>query len=51
VTELNAGNGSPVQVLTGASYDFLGPWGMAVEGTYIWVTNSGGNSVTELTAR
>jgi DNA-binding beta-propeller fold protein YncE len=51
VTELNASNGSPVQVLAGAGYGFAGPWGMAVDGSHIWVTNSGGGSVTELTAR
>jgi hypothetical protein len=51
VTELNASDGTPVQILAGAGYGFAGPWGMAVDGSHIWVTNSDGGSVTELTAR
>jgi hypothetical protein len=55
VTELNASNGSLVRVVSGASYGFNGPWGIASDGTHVWVANYGGNwgighSVTELNA-
>jgi hypothetical protein len=35
---------------SGGSYAFNGPTGAAYDGTHIWVTNAGGNSVTEFDA-
>jgi hypothetical protein len=34
----------------GASYGFNAPWGVAFDGSHIWVTNFDGNSLTELNA-
>ena len=39
VTEINASDGSWVQTLSGGSYGFNGPYGVAFDGTHIWVTN------------
>jgi hypothetical protein len=54
VTELNAADGSWVATLTGGCYDFDRPRGIAVDGSHLWVANSGvnqaGGSVTELNA-
>ncbi len=50
VTEINASDGSWVQTLSGGSYGFEGPIGIAFDGTHLWVTNLNGNSVTELNA-
>jgi DNA-binding beta-propeller fold protein YncE len=46
VAELNWWGGP----YSGGSYAFYGPYGVAFDGTHIWVTNYGGNSVTELNA-
>jgi hypothetical protein len=35
---------------TGGAYGFNEPYGVAFDGSHIWVTNSNGNSVTELNA-
>jgi hypothetical protein len=48
VTELNAQDGSWVRTLSGGSYGFNNPFGVAFDGSHIWVTNWSGNSVTEL---
>ena len=51
VTEINASDGSWVQTLSGGSYGFTVPIGIAFDGTHLWVTNyNGGNSVTEINA-
>jgi hypothetical protein len=51
VTELNVGDGSWVATLTGGCYSFDRPHGIAVDGSHIWVANSGasqaGGSVTD----
>jgi DNA-binding beta-propeller fold protein YncE len=43
-----------VRTLSGGSYGFNGPWGIATDGTHVWVDNYGrastGDSVTELNA-
>ena len=49
MTELNAGDGSLVSILSGASYGFNAPRAIADDGSRIWVANAGGNSVTEPT--
>jgi hypothetical protein len=36
-----------VRTLSGGSYGFDGPAGIAIDGASIWVTNQQGNSVTE----
>jgi hypothetical protein len=36
---------------SGGSYGFNVPWGMAFDGTHLWVTNFAGNSVTEILAK
>ena len=46
MTELNANDGSWERTL----YGFNEPARIAVDGTHIWVPNSGGDSVTELNA-
>ena len=53
MTELSASNGSVVRILSDASYGFDGPQGIIVDGTDVWIANSGsgtgnGGSVTEL---
>jgi hypothetical protein len=55
VTELNAGNGSVVQILSNASYGFDSPQGITMDGTHVWIADGGGDSssggsVTELNA-
>src|SRR5664280_2795626 len=50
VTELNASNGLPVQVLSGGSYGLNLPRSIAYDGTHLWVANADGQSVTELNA-
>ena len=50
MTELNASNGSWERTLYGLPYGFNEPGRIAVDGTDIWVPNSGGDSVTELNA-
>ena len=37
-------------VLTGGSYGFNYPHGVAFDGTHLWITNQGGDSVTEVNA-
>ena len=44
VTELNAANGSWVRTLSGGSYGFSSPEGIAADGTHVWVTNLGGGA-------
>jgi DNA-binding beta-propeller fold protein YncE len=39
-----------VRTLSGGSYGFCYPLGVAFDGTHIWVANSCGSSVTELNA-
>jgi len=48
VTELKASDGSWVRTLSGGSYGFSYPDGVAFDGSHIWVTNPTGNSVTEV---
>jgi DNA-binding beta-propeller fold protein YncE len=48
VTELNASDGTPVRILTGADYGFSRPYAIAADRTHVWVLNTNGNSVTEL---
>jgi hypothetical protein len=50
VTELNASTGNLVRVISGSTYQFHTPEGIATGGGYVWLTNSNGNSVTELRA-
>jgi hypothetical protein len=45
---LDARNGSWIRTFSGSRYDFSEPTGIAADGTHIWVTNSGSNSITEL---
>ena len=39
-----------VQVLNATSYGFNAPSAVSSDGTYVWVTNESGNSLTELKA-
>ena len=48
VTEVNASDGSVVQVFNGASYGFNNPQGLAFDGRHLWIANGGGASVTEI---
>ena len=48
VTEINAGTGALIRVLSGREYHFKDPTGIAASGRTAWVTNMGGNSVTRL---
>lgn len=56
VGEINASDASLVRVISGSAYSFkwtLGKYiygnvGIAVYGAHVWITNVGGNSVTEL---
>ena len=48
MTELKASDGSWVQALSGGSYGFSYPSGVAFDGSHIWVANYNGNSVTEV---
>lgn len=50
VTELNASDGSPVQVLRGGAYGFDHPRAIAVGGQHVWVANTYSSTVTELNA-
>jgi hypothetical protein len=49
-SRLPTGDAGAYRVLTGGSYGFDGPTGLAIDGPHLWVTNSDGNSVTELNA-
>ena len=49
-TEINAADGSLVQVLTGGIYGFDGPVAMAFDGSHMWVANQTGQSVTDFPA-
>jgi DNA-binding beta-propeller fold protein YncE len=49
VTEMNASDGSVVQVLSGRGFDR--PRAIAVAGSHVWVANSSSSTVTELNAR
>jgi hypothetical protein len=49
VTKVNASDGSFVQNLSGGSYNFSLPDGVAFDGLHVWVSNPGNNSLTELT--
>ena len=46
VTELDARTGALVRVLSAPSFGFTNPDGIASDGTNVWVTNSGDDSVT-----
>jgi hypothetical protein len=48
VTEINAATGAFVRELAGKKYGFRDPTGIAAAGRTVWVTNMGGNSVTQL---
>lgn len=58
VAELNASDASLARVIAGSTYGFkwtlgkyvYGAVGIAVYGPHVWITNVGGNSVTELNA-
>ena len=50
VTEVNSSDGSLVRVLSGGSYGFDHPSGVAFDGTNMWVSNVVGNSVTKFPA-
>ena len=50
VTELNASNGSLVRTVSGGSYGFNAPSGIAFDGHNLWVADTNGNSATELAA-
>ena len=49
VTELSASTGALVHVLSASSYDST-PDAVSSDGAHVWVANSGGNTVTELSA-
>ena len=49
VTELSAATGAVVQVISGSSYQFNGPYTISSDGTHVWV-GDGGGSVTEMNA-
>ena len=51
LTEINASDGSLVRTVSGADYGFNNPKGIVFDGTYLWVTNASGNTVTEVFAR
>jgi hypothetical protein len=46
VTEINASDGSLVQVLSASGYGFSAPAGVTSAGQHVWVVNQDGNSVT-----
>ena len=46
----SASTGALVQVIQGSSYGFDDPLGISSDGTDVWVANSAGDSVTELSA-
>ncbi len=48
VTEINAGSGALIRVLSGKRYHFHGPTGIAADGHAVWVTNQGSDSITRL---
>ena len=50
VTEIDAQDGSLVQLLSGGRYAFNQPTAIAFDGSHLWITNGGGNSVTEMNA-
>ena len=53
MTELNASDGSWIRTLsntTDSRYTFSDPYGVAFDGSHIWVANYGNDSVTELKA-
>jgi hypothetical protein len=50
VTELNTTTGALIRVLNGPAYEFRDPSAITVDGTRIWVTNAGDDSVTEFPA-
>ncbi|MGH3249776.1 MAG: serine/threonine-protein kinase [Trebonia sp.] len=50
VTELDAGTGKLIRVLSGEQYHFTGQPTIAVAGTHVFVVNGLGNSVTEIDA-
>jgi hypothetical protein len=50
VTELDAATGALVQVLNGPQYRFVAPGGIGLDGSHVWVTNTGSESVTEFPA-
>lgn len=50
MTELDSSDGSWLQTLSGGSYGFNHPAGIAFDGYHLWVANTAGNSVTELAA-
>ena len=51
VTELNAGDGKPLRVLSGGQYHFTGQPVIEVTGNDVFVVNGNGNSVTEINAK
>jgi hypothetical protein len=50
ITEINALDGSLARVADSPVYGFNVPLGIAFDGTYMWVTNWRGNSVTNISA-
>lgn len=46
VTELNAATGALVQTIVGSRYGFNVPTAVCSDGTDVWVTNPGDQSVT-----
>ena len=50
VTEISAVTGRLIRVISGSTFEFGTPMGIAVSGGHVWVTNGNGNSVTELSA-
>jgi len=48
VTELSAGTGVLLRILSGPRYGFAGPAGLAVAGLRLWVTDQAGDEVTAL---
>jgi hypothetical protein len=50
VTELNASDGKPIRVLSGAQYQFTGQGAVTAAGKYVFVVNGSQNSVTEIDA-
>jgi hypothetical protein len=50
VTAFRVDDGSQLWTITGSLHGFSGPQGLASDGTHVWVTNTTGNTVTELDA-
>ena len=50
VTELSVSEGIWIRTLKDGTHQFNSPDGIAADGAHIWVNNSDGDSVTDLTA-